>query len=87
MPGVNIANGAIIAAEEVFTKNVSPYEIVDDVPAKHFIFRFDENIRSELNKIDWYNWSDNKIKENFELFYNPSDFIDEFRQEMEPKDE
>lgn len=52
MPGVNIANGAIIAAEEVVTKNVSPYEIVDDVPAKHFIFRFDENIRSESNKID-----------------------------------
>ena len=50
-------------------------------------FRFDENIRSELNKIDWYNWPDNKIRENLELFYNPSDFIDKFRQEMEPKDE
>jgi hypothetical protein len=71
----------------VVTKDVSPYEIVGGVPAKHLKFRFDENIRSELNKIDWYNWPDNKIRENLELFYNPSDFIDKFRQEMEPKDE
>ena len=87
LPGVNIDNGAIIAAGAVVTKDVSPYEIVGGVPAKHLKFRFDENIRSELNKIDWYNWPDNKIRENLELFYNPSDFIDKFRQEMEPKDE
>ena len=87
LPGVNIDNGAIIAAGAVVTKDVSPYEIVGGVPAKHLKFRFDENIRSELNKIDWYNWPDNKIRENLELFYNPSDLIDKFRQEMEPKDE
>lgn len=87
LPGVNIDNGSIIAAGAVVTKDVSPYEIVGGVPAKHLKFRFDENIRSELNKIDWYNWPDNKIRENLELFYNPSDFIDKFRQEMEPKDE
>lgn len=55
LPGVNIDNGAIIAAGAVVTKDVSPYEIVGGVPAKHLKFRFDENIRSELNKIDWYN--------------------------------
>ncbi|MFR4366816.1 MAG: DapH/DapD/GlmU-related protein [Intestinibacter bartlettii] len=52
LPGVNIDNGAIIAAGAVVTKDVSPYEIVGGVPAKHLKFRFDENIRSELNKID-----------------------------------
>ena len=49
LPGVNIDNGAIIAAGAVVTKDVSPYEIVGGVPAKHLKFRFDENIRSELN--------------------------------------
>jgi acetyltransferase-like isoleucine patch superfamily enzyme len=35
LPGVNIGNGAVIAAGSVVTKNVSSYEIVGGNPAIH----------------------------------------------------
>jgi acetyltransferase-like isoleucine patch superfamily enzyme len=40
--GVRIGDGAIIAAGAVVTKDVSPYEIIGGIPAKHIRFRFDE---------------------------------------------
>jgi len=35
LPGVNIGDGAVIAAGSVVTKDVAPYTIVAGVPAKH----------------------------------------------------
>ncbi|NHZ86300.1 MAG: acyltransferase, partial [Planctomycetia bacterium] len=35
LPGVNIGEGAIIAAGSVVTKNILPYSIVAGVPARN----------------------------------------------------
>lgn len=39
MPGINIGNGAVIAAGAVVTKNVPPYAVVGGNPAKVIKFR------------------------------------------------
>ena len=76
LPNVRVGNGAVIGAGAVVTKDVAPYEIVCGVPAKHLKWRLeDSDLREKLNKIPWYDWSDDKIKENIELFYNPIAFV------------
>ncbi len=50
--GVNIGQGAIIAAGAVVTKDVEPYAIVGGNPAKLIKYRFNENVRKKLVSID-----------------------------------
>jgi len=65
--GVTIGNGATIAARSVVTKDVAPYSIVGGNPARHIKFRFSENVIEVLQKIAWWNWNDEKIKEAIPL--------------------
>lgn len=76
LAGVNVGDGAIIGANSLVTTDVEPYSIVHGTPAKHQRYRFDENIRSELLNIKWWNWDEKKIKENIDLFNNPEKVIE-----------
>lgn len=62
MAGVHIGNGAIIAARAVVTKDVSPYTIVDGVPAQPIRKRFDEEVIRKLETLKWWDWSAEKIR-------------------------
>lgn len=62
LSGVNIGDGAVIAARSLITKNVPPYSIVGGVPAKIIKLRFSEDIIKKLLKLSWWNWSDKKIR-------------------------
>lgn len=50
--GVTIGQGAIVAAGAIVTKDVEPYAIVGGNPAKVIKFRFNENIRQKLVRIN-----------------------------------
>ena len=76
MPGICLGDGAVIGAGGVVTHNVEPYEIVAGCPAKHIGWRFSKEKRLELQDIKWWNWTDEKIRENMELF-RPDINIDE----------
>lgn len=76
MSGVTIGDGAIIAARAVVTKNVRSYEMVGGVPAKHINMRFTDGISEKLQEIKWWNWPEEKIKENAHLLN--SENINEF---------
>ena len=54
--GVKIDDGAIVAAGAVVTKYVPPYAIVGGVPAKIIRYRFDEETRARLLKLQWWNY-------------------------------
>jgi len=63
MPGINIGDGAIIAANTTVTKDVLPYSIVGGNPAKEIKKRFSEEKITELLELQWWNWEIEKITE------------------------
>ena len=66
MPGVQIADGAIIATKAVVTKDVEPYTIVGGNPAKPIRKRFSEATISKLLQLKWWDWDIKKITKNVE---------------------
>lgn len=68
--GVTIGDGAIIGGCAVVSKDVPPYSIAVGNPAKSDRLRFLPEQIQKLLKIQWWNWDDNKIKENIPLILN-----------------
>lgn len=64
MAGVNIGDGAIIAANATVTKDVEPYTIVGGNPAKVIKKRFSEETIERLLELKWWNWDIEKITRN-----------------------
>lgn len=78
LSGVSIGDGAVVAAQAVVTKNVLPYEIVAGNPARVIRKRFNDEIVTNLLKIKWWDWQDEKIIEQIQNLC--SDKITEFIQ-------
>ncbi|MEM7795470.1 MAG: Vat family streptogramin A O-acetyltransferase [Cyanobacteria bacterium P01_C01_bin.118] len=66
MPGVQVGDGAIIAAKSVVVSNVSPYTVVGGNPAKLIRQRFEDNVIQALLEVAWWNWDIEKITHNLE---------------------
>ena len=67
MAGVSIGDGAIIASRAVVTKDVPPYAVVGGNPAKVLKYRFDEEKIKVLLDLQWWHWSEEKIKNSMNL--------------------
>lgn len=61
LEGVEIGDGAVVAANSVVTKSVPPYAVVGGNPAKFIKWRFTKDIIIELNKTNWFNLSEQNI--------------------------
>lgn len=68
LSGVNIGQGAVVAAGAVVTKDVPPYAIVGGLPAKILKYRFAEDIINALMNINYNTLDENIIKSNKDLF-------------------
>lgn len=69
LSGVKIGNGAIIGTGCIVTKDVEPYSIVSGIPAQKVKMRFNDEIIKYLQQIQWWNWSEKKLKMNDIFFY------------------
>ncbi len=79
--GVTIGDGAVIGAGSIIRRNVPPYAVVVNVD-RIVKYRFSQEIIDKLLKIQWWNWSDDKIRENIQLMYDVEAFVDKFYKEQ-----
>lgn len=57
LPGVNIGDGAVVAAMSVVTKDVPPYAVVAGSPARIKKFRFPEDQIDDLLEVKWWEFA------------------------------
>jgi len=66
--GVTIGNGCIIGAKSLVTKDCIPYGIYAGTPAKLIRTRFSDEIIAQLLTLEWWNWSNEKLRANARFF-------------------
>jgi acetyltransferase-like isoleucine patch superfamily enzyme len=68
MDGVTIANGAIVAAGAVVTRDVPPYAVVAGVPARIIRYRFEAQEIATLEALQWWHKDIEWLKSNVVMF-------------------
>ena len=83
MGGVTIGDGGVVGAGAVVTHSVAPYEIVGGVPARHIGWRYSPEQIAALERIRWWDWSHETLKERLRDF----DDVEEFCRRWDPEQE
>jgi len=68
MPGIVIGNGAIIGAGSIVTKDVEAYSVVAGNHSKLLYNRFSNDIKNELEKLQWWYWDKDKLIQKIPYF-------------------
>ena len=79
MGGARLGDGAVVAAGSVVFSDVPPYAVVAGNPAKIVRSRFSPEIVERMLRIQWWHWSEERIRENLDWFHRPiSEFVEQF---------
>lgn len=75
LDGVRIADGAVIGAGAVVVDDIPPYAIAVGVPAKVVKYRFDEATIKALLEKQWWDGSEDELKEVEWNFWDVDSFV------------
>lgn len=78
LDGVKIGNGAIIGAGATVTKDIPPYAIAVGVPARVVKYRFEKDQIEQLQKVEWWNFEEAKLREIERCFFDLNIFIEKY---------
>lgn len=67
-PEVVVGNGAVVASGAIVTKDVPPYAIVAGVPARIIRFRQPPEIVERLERLAWWDWDHETLRERLDDF-------------------
>ena len=78
LDGVTIGDGAVIGAGTIVSKDIPPYAIAVGSPVQIKKYRFTEEQIRSLQRIAWWSFDEERLKEVERLFFDVDAFISEF---------
>jgi virginiamycin A acetyltransferase len=73
LSGVEIGDGAVIAAGSVVTGTIPPYSIAGGIPAKVIRLRFSSEVIDALLNLKWWDWPVQTIQANLKTLLSTPD--------------
>ena len=78
LEGVTIGNGAVIGAGSVVSKDIPPYAIAVGSPINIRRYRFSESQIEAMERIQWWNFPEDRLQEIEKMFFNLDGFLDKY---------
>lgn len=75
LDGVTIGDGAVIGAGSVVSKDIPPYAIAVGCPIQIKKYRLNEKQIAAMERIQWWNWDEDKLKNVRDMFDDIDAFI------------
>ena len=76
--GVTVNTGAVIGAGAVVTKDIPPYAIAVGSPIRIIRYRMTEEQIAAMQRIQWWNWEDERLHEVEKMFEDIDGFIEKW---------
>lgn len=78
LEGVTIGDGAVIGAGAVVSKDIPSYAVAVGSPIKVIRYRFSESQIEALERIQWWNFPEEQLKDIEQLFFDIDFFIKKY---------
>jgi acetyltransferase-like isoleucine patch superfamily enzyme len=79
LDGVTIGDGAVIGAGAVVSKDIPSYAIAVGSPIEIKRYRFSKEQVQGLLKIEWWNFSEEKLQDVEKMFFDVESFISKYK--------